>query len=359
MIAATGIVYAQPVKQALAKTPDNPPSADQLPLPSPKHHRDSAVVTPTSPALNWRKMAVSTLGKILLLAVAVAIFTRLPFVPYNIRELPNPYHPFIAPILLATFVLWTFGVPAAIASWIASAKNRGIWLPLIIAGHGFISWTMLHFAVLPEAIHDVIGSPILHWPGQTEYIARFVPLVSVLTLQLVGGALLAGALVRRPAAGPLWWALSAFLLAPLQYGVIVSQAATDNLTELMANNAGFVAFLLLSGYLLLIGSVGSLLAALRLKANPRSILIALAALIVSLPLGYLLVATGTASVIVKEQKAFSALQFLLSPDRAHYTAGLILGIRFSIAHLATVFLIAFTQHSLWINSRQQSSNKIR
>ena len=33
---------------------------------------------------------------------------------------------------------------------------------------------------------------------------------------------------------PIWWLISAFLLWPLQYWVIVTQAATGNLTELIA-----------------------------------------------------------------------------------------------------------------------------
>jgi hypothetical protein len=187
----------------------------------------------------------------------------------------------------------------------------------------------------------------LNWPWQTEYIARFVPLISVLSVQLIGGALVAEALTgKRLATAPLWWGLTVILLLPLQYWVVVSQADTDNLTELMANNASFGAFFLLCSYLLLVGCIGTLLANIKLKLNTRRVFMTLAAVVISVPLGYLIVNSGTESLIIKEQKAFSALQFLLSTDRTQYATGFALWARFAVAHLAMVILIAFAQHFL-------------
>ena len=353
LVAASGTVYGQPAKIIVDKGPPKAPVNIQTPSTSASRQRETAVDSRLPSSLGWRKLAAAMAWKLLFLAVAIFLFTRLPFVPYNIRELPNPFHPLIAPLLLAAFIFWTFGVPGVIARWLAGTGPSGAWLPLIIVCHGLTSWVMLHFAVLPESIHDVIGSPTLQWAGQTEYVARFVPLVSVLTLQIVGGALLANAGAVRRAAALLWWVLASILLLPLQYLVIVEQAATDNLTELMANGASGGAFLMMALYLLLIGFVGSLLAASHFRSDPSRIFIVLAVVALSLPAGYVLVDAGTASVIVKEQKVFSALQFLLSPDRTHYAAGLTLWLRFAIAHLGLVLLIAFTQHTIWMGSHQQ------
>lgn len=300
-------------------------------------------------AIPLRKTALHLAAGVLLMAIFIAAVTRLPFVPYNVRELPNEYHPLLAPIVLAAFVFWVFGFPAFAARWLTIANKRGVVYPLLVAGHGLIAWAMLQFAVLPESIHDVIGSPVLHWPWQMEYIARFLPLLSVLSVQLTGGALLVAAVTgNRIAAAPLWWIVSAAALFPIQYWVIVTQAGTDNLTELMAGNASIGACLLLTTYLLLIGTNGSLLASLRSGASPRRVGLALGSLAISLPLGYLILAAGTEQVIVKEPQVFSALQFLLSTDREHYAIGLELWMRFAVAHLGTICLTALTQYPLWL-----------
>ena len=146
---------------------------------------------------------------------------------------------------------------------------------------------------------------------------------------------------------PIWWLISALVLWPLQYWVIVTQAATDNLTELMADSASFGAFMLLVSYLLVIGVTGSLLASLRSNANPTRVAIGVATLAVSLPLGHLLLWAGTESMIVKGQQGFSAVQSLLSTDRTRYAVGFELWIRFAVAHLAAVCATAVTQYSIW------------
>ena len=307
-----------------------------------------------------RRTTLNIITGVLLLAIFIAVVTRLPFVPYNIRELPNEFHPLLAPVLLAAFVFWAFGFPAIAARWLTVAKNRGAAYPLLVAGHGLIGWAILQFAVLPESIHDVIGSPVLHWPWQTEYIARFVPLLSVLSVQLTGGALIAAAVTgSRMATAPLWWIVSATVLFPIQYWVIVSQAATDNLTELMAANASVGACLFLSLYLALIGINGSLLASLRSGANLGRVGLVLACLVFSLPLGYLLITAGAEPVIIKEQKAFSALQFLISTDREHYAIGPELWIRFAAVHLATICLTALSQYPVWWGFQQRSRRQRR
>lgn len=51
-----------------------------------------------------------------------------------------------------------------------------------------------------------------------------------------------------------------------------------------------------------------------------------------LPLGWALAQAGTESLLIKYGQAFSALQFLLSEDRAHYARGAALWLRFALAH---------------------------
>lgn len=298
----------------------------------------------SAPVLEWRRTTLHGFAAILIVAVVIAVGTRLPFVPYNVRELPNPFHPLAAPLVLAASFIWIFGLPVVIARWLAVANSRGACYPLVVALHGLFAWAMLRFAVLPESIHDVVGSPVLSWPWDTEMIARFVPLFSVLSVQLTGGALIAAAFARyRVRLALFWWFLTAGLLFPIQYWIIISEAATDNLTELIAHNASVISCLLLSSYLLLAGIAGSQLAALRNGADGRRVAFALGMVALSLPVGYLCLSIGTEAVIIKGNKVFSALQFLLSTNRSHYATGTELGIRFIVAHLCLVVGTAFAQ----------------
>ena len=300
------------------------------------------------PVLEWRRTALHGFAVTLILAAVIAVVTRLPFLPYNVRELPNPFHPLAAPLVLATFLVWAFGFPVVIARWLAIANRRGASYPLVVAFHGLLAWAMLHFAVLPESIHDVVGSPVLKWPWETEMIARFVPLFSVISVQLTGGVLIAAVFTgNRIGLAILWWLLAAALLFPIQYWAVVSVAATDNITELIADNASVASCLMLSTYLLLVGMSGSLLAASCNVADGRRVAFALGMVAASLPIGYLCLSTGTEAVIIKDKKIFSALQFLLSTDRSHYAAGTELVIRYAVAHLGLVLGTALAQYVFW------------
>lgn len=358
LIAAAGIVYAQPqpasARLGTTGAAARPHTAAQPAMPfAPAEALADRVAaarpgTEISLAFQWRTYLPTAFVGLLVLTAAIVVVTRLPFIPYRIRELPNLYHPVLAPVLLAAFIFWVFGLPAIAARWLSVAQNRGMAYPLLVAGHGLLGWTMIQFAVLPDSIHTVIGSPELSWPLRLEDIARFVPLISVLFVFLTGGALIAAAMTgSRMAAAPVWWLLSAAVLLPIQYWVVVTQAATDNLVELMADSASFGSFMLLTAYLVLVGVSGSLLASLRSAASQARIGLVLASLILSLPLGYLLLTAGTEAVLVKDNKAFSAFQSVLSTDRAHYAVGLELWIRLVGAHLAAICITALTQYPLW------------
>ena len=340
LIAVSGVIGGRPCLSVVP--PELPALKEKVPT------ANAEVYLTVPRPYNWRALAPGVIAGLTLLAIAIALVTRMPFLPYRVRELPNPFHPVLAPLLLAIFIFWVFGMPAIAARWLTVAKSRGMAFPLVVALHGLIGWAIVQFAVLPNSIHAVIGSPVLNWLGRLEEIARLVPLLSVFALQLTGGALIAAAITgSRMAMAPIWWLICGFVLWPLQYWVIVTQAATDNLTELMADSASFGAFMLLVSYLLVIGVTGSLLASLRSNASPTRVGIGLAVLAVSLALGYLLLWAGTESMIDKLQKPFSALQSLLSTDRTRYAVGFDLWTRFAVAHLAAVCATAMTQYSIW------------
>ena len=60
-------------------------------------------------------------------------------------------------------------------------------------------------------------------------------------------------------------------------------------------------------------------------------------------LGALLLALGLAGEIDKYGQQFSALQFLLSPDRAHYAGPWDIAVRYSVLHVLVLAALASLQ----------------
>jgi hypothetical protein len=203
-------------------------------------------------------------------------------------------------------------------------------------------------AVVPlESIWDIVGSPVLHWPGEWELIGRFAVLFGAMSILACGGALLAGALCGAEGFGRAFprWALAALPLLLVAHFVVVVHAATDNLTELMAGGGGPVASAWLGAWVLSLAAGGSALAWLLAPGARRGRALLLGA--ASIPLGWMAVSLGTAAAVVKYGAVFSALQFLLSPDRSHYVTGGMLAARYVGAHAAGLLAVALTQAPLW------------
>jgi hypothetical protein len=72
------------------------------------------------------------------------------------------------------------------------------------------------------------------------------------------------------------------------------------------------------------------------------------ALVLILPLAYGAVLLGTEQEIIKYGQEFSALQFLLSPDRQSYVSGGSLVFRYVIAHFSIQALLVVTQIPVWL-----------
>ncbi|MBI3393725.1 MAG: hypothetical protein HY039_11135 [Nitrospirae bacterium] len=105
---------------------------------------------------------------------------------------------------------------------------------------------------------------------------------------------------------------------------------------------------------LIVSLAGYLLAAGLGGGDRRTGLVAAAWTALSLPLAYLALSHGTEGAVVKYGQTFSALQFLLSTDRAHYAAGTELLIRYAVLHVSSLCVVALVQFPFfsWILKRQ-------
>ncbi len=273
---------------------------------------------------------------------------RSPIVPYNVRELVRGDYPVLSIFLLSAALYWICGAPTLFGRTVVDRRS-GPWVfPAFALVHGLGLWILLRTAVPMESIHDIVGSPVLGWPWEWEMIGRFLALFSIVSLALAGGAVAAAVLGGGVEGRPLLhWLGAVAVVLPFWHLIVVTWAATDNLTELMAGGGGPAATFFLLLYLLIISLAGSLLAAGLGGGDRRTGLIAMAWAAFSLPLAYLALSHGTESAVVKYGRTFSALQFLLSPDRASLVSGWSLFLRLVAAHAAAVALVVLVQAPLF------------
>ena len=285
-----------------------------------------------------------TAGLVAGLALLLLAATHIPAVPYNVRELIAQEHPVWSALALACAIAWTFGFPAWAAMHMATGSRRPTTLLPLLLLHGSAAWVLLRMAVPLESIHDIVGSPILGWPWEWELIGRFISLFALWSVISFGAGLLSLRSWLPTAGSFLWvWAGATLALLLVAYVVVIQQAATDNLTELLAGGGTPMAFLWVAAGLFMLALAAAQLACalgsgLRVGAL-RGALWGVA----SFPLTYLALQAGFEPYIIKYDQVFSAFQFLLSPDRAHYAAPLELQLRYGFAHGILLFAIAASQ----------------
>ncbi|HEX7078780.1 MAG TPA: VanZ family protein [Candidatus Eisenbacteria bacterium] len=341
---AAGYAGARAIARRMAAAP--PRTAAIAPDPAPRV--DSPPEDGATVRRGWtlRGAAIAlAVGYAALVSIS-AVAALSPGVPYNVRELFGRGGTALAVAGFPLVLFAAFAPPLLAARWAAhDGWRRAAYLPALALAHALAAWVAVRAVVPMEAIHDVVGSPVLEWPLELEMIGRFVALFGAVSMLLTGGALLAGFLAgaRRRHYGRafLRWAVTAVPALAVAHWVVVTRAATDNLTELMAGGGGLGASVMLGAWLLAVATGGSALAALPGRGTRRVVAAALAA--ATLPVGWIALTLGTAGVIEKYDRTFSAMQFLLSPDRAHYVSGAALIARYAVAHAGLLVVIALTQ----------------
>jgi VanZ family protein len=304
-------------------------------------------------SLNYRSILHILIG-FTFLTIAVCLVTQLPQVPYNLRALPNPYHPILAPLILAAFFYWVFATPAWTSLWLESSRKARLLFPIWIVLHGIIAWALLRNAVLPVMIHKVAGAPVLGWSWEWETLIRFGVLEATFFALLTGGVVIARSIWDRSRLkGLIAWIACSSCLLPISYFIIVENAATDNLVELIAGG-GAKGSLYIAAWILVVGIGAFPLAKListREPSGPWQFLIS----VLSLPLGYILLSLGMEPSLEKFGHEFSGIQFLLSMDRAHYATGWSLWLRYGIFHGGLLSAIAIAQYPFWLSQRKSKT----
>ena len=299
--------------------------------------------------------AVSAVGQVFLWYGLALHISSIEAIPYNLRELISGDQAFKTAVMFSMIGYLFFG-SQVLSAWfllgIKRLKTGFLWVLscLGISGGAFM---ILYNTVPMESLHDVLGSPVLGWPMPWELLFRFTGLF----LWLYMGLTLAAAGVMFFDSGRWRQAFSlssavvkvsiCILLLFYSYHVVVVNACTDNLLELMRGGGDGLSFSVLCVWIIFLGWSASLIG--RDIFNRKTVSFMTILWIMAAPaIGLVILYAGTAPVIQKYGTSFSAIQFLLSPDRENYISGPGLWVRYAAGHLAFSLLIVINQAPFWM-----------
>lgn len=281
------------------------------------------------------------------LVIAVGLVTHLPFVPYNVKELIEPgISGVFSTVGLSLAIQWLINGHFLFLQRCNLMHQQMLLLPLWLIAHGVVTWLLLRLSVPMESIHDIVGAPVLGWFWEWELIGRYLALHSVISLQIIGAMVLIGIVHRKCRLEVfLSWVVWSILIAWPLHWIVVTLAATDNLTELMRGGGTFVSSTLLAfGFFLFFvagTSISSRLA--RRIGYLQSFIIAG----LSVFLAILCFWFGAEPMIMKYGKIFSAWQFILSPNRENYVTGFRLYLYFVVAFGMLLSVYSLVQAPIW------------
>src|SRR5262245_16584154 len=307
--------------------------------------------------------------------MAVRLVLRAPGIPYNVRELFLDHASLSALVFFALAMLWIGAGPMLLAHVLRSSRRVYLAMPLAVVVISLVSKMLLSRSVTYESIDDIIGSNNLFglvtrenvwgafWshafdtlgPATVDFVERRVRYTALYSIPLLGLALTLTVGARPSSDTRRLDALDRFLLLIgavawfwLARAVVVTWAATDNLTELIARQAvfGVPGEWYLFALPVLIGVSVSLL--LRATAKARRWPVAIAVVIVTIPIGWTLLNLGLEGHVEKYGAVFSGTQFLLGPDRGHALPMWTLFARWAALQTAAV---AVTFIGAWIAQR--------
>ena len=281
------------------------------------------------------------------LTIGLAVLIKLPGIPYNIKELVAPGIAGLFSVAgISMALLWLINGHFPAIQKFAPASRALYFLPLWLIVHALVTWVFLRLSVPLESIHDIVGSPVLGWFWELELIGRYVALHSAMALPLLGAIILTASLSRTGQKGLLAiWCLWSLLLAWPLHVVIVSYAATDNLTELMRGGGEFPYAILLAAGVFLASLSATLLASLLAQGQHVSAKLFLVLVATISSVAFLWFASEP--MILKYGKVFSAWQFLLSPDRNNYIVGQQLWLHFAVVFTGYIVLVALLHYPFW------------
>ncbi|MCE2572212.1 VanZ family protein [Motilimonas eburnea] len=253
----------------------------------------------------WPQVRYQLLHLLPLFAAGVALLFFMPFLPLgkNLDELISQSHLLGLSAAVVSALYLTFVFPISL---LRANLGFGKMLMLLLASH-LLLWLLLSSQVAAESLFDILGTPVLNWPWETELLMRFLAWLWLVQLCWL--------LTTRQASSKwLWIGISPFVFAA-SYTVIIPLAATDNITELLRQPFGLVG--IIATFLVMFAASEQLSLA---KPLGQRVLIYLITWLVS----FALLAISTQSEVDKYGHQFAALSFMLGLGRQQTTSMVLL-----------------------------------
>ncbi|MEP7702667.1 VanZ family protein [Paraglaciecola sp. 25GB23A] len=256
-----------------------------------------------------------------ILAVYVFLLAMINFdkTPYNVKELFDQFPPFVSAGLISIVLFFAMGFPKKWVEILVS-KDRFDLVTLVFSPilHCVILFNLVYLTFPLESIHDILGFPVWHsWPTYLELGYRFIGFYL-----FISGAFFAVAswyvesnIIAVKTVKILFSLIYMFIFLPVSFIVIVIQAGTDNIVELLQNNGYSFKLLWISLYLVVLVFLSTSWLPKNRPAKTFYLGFLILLTIGTGPLGFFLVEAGLQELLIKYGQPFSALQFLLSPSR--------------------------------------------
>jgi len=259
--------------------------------------------------------------------------------PYNVKELFAEYHMLISSALITLTIFFSVGFPNKWVSWLNS-KNKLTLLSLISAPffHSFLLFNLIYITFPSESIHDILGYPV--WKESSHYLElgyRFIGFFIYISaiFFIVASRLISTKSVSIQSAR---WSFNIFFMfgiLPLSFFIVVVQAGTDNIVELLNSNGYSFNLLYIVVYFFMLIGLSFRWLPQYIPSNKVFLSLLIMATLASGPVGYALIHAGLQEFVFKYGQVFSALQFLLSPSRyellsENYLIGIFIGIHFML-----------------------------
>ena len=318
------------------------------------------------------KTAVVQSLSVLVLTVAVIVMAlravlHLPGVPYNVSELFLDQASVSSLVFFALTLLWIGGGSMLTARVLAHARRPYLWLPIVIVGVSLVSKILISRGVTYESLDDILGTNNMFglvtehniwgswWRGlflrlgvdvvdfaerRVRYCALYsIPLV-LIALSLIPHVSSSGRRSRTTRAAWTATACVAALWLCVSGVIVLTWAATDNLTELIADHGPFG----IPGPVFLVGVLAILAVnvalALAARKSPARWLVMIVASTIGVVVTWTLLNAGLEQHVNKYSFVFSGVQFLLGPDRQHRLTTTALFVRWAALYAGAVTVIA-------------------
>lgn len=301
------------------------------------------------------RAAAALLGSRLLLLLALTTLfmfalATLPGVPYQIRALFGPSPSWGQALLFSSLALFALTPPALFGLQLIRLPSNRAWLfPLGLILHGSLAFLGVRYATPIASVHALVGVPVWGVAEELERWWRFLALFLLLSVPLAGGTALLYGLTRSYAPRRLlWWLVFAIPLLTLSRQVVVGAGTGEGFPELLRGGGAPLPWAVLALWLATLSFTASLLAERAAGVLDRS-LPAIFAVLLFLPLSYVLLIVVLSPSVGLPGSDLTALAFLLTPVQGRYgLAGVDLFLRYTASYFGAVLLLALAQYPLWL-----------